>query len=350
MGYSPGLLFIVFISAVIGIMWFVWQYKHEKRSLWLGVSFLAALATSLSLVTFLLIIVSEISFFRILLIVGAVFITFIIMLFPLVLILSMLMNGIRLIEREGASFRHMLSLGFGIAYILYLCVWPILYKVSKGGFLSFLYFYLSFCFMFTLLTFALYTVTNLLNLLKIPQKKYHYIIVLGCGLKKGIEVTPLLAGRVDKGIEAYKQNKGSILVFSGGKGADEKIAESEAMKIYAMKQGVPETSILTEDKSVNTRENLLFSKQLIEENIKDMTGNLLVVTTSYHVLRALLLAKNLKIECDGRGSRTKFYFSINAFIREWIAYLVLWRKTYLSILAGGFAFIALGYIITNFKM
>lgn len=348
MRYSPSLLFIVFLSAVLGILWFVWQYQHEKRTLWLGVSFIAALTTSLSFITFVLVIISEIWFFRLLLIIGAFLVTFIFMLLPIVFIVSMLINGVRLIDREGVSFPHMLLLGFGIAFILYLCVWPILNQVTKWGFFNFLYFYLSFCFMFTLLTFALYTVTNLLNLLKNKHKKYHYIIVLGCGLKNGVTVTPLLAGRVDKGIEAYKQNRGSILVLCGGKGADEKIAESEAMKVYAMKQGVPESAILKEDRSVNTRENLLFSKQLLEISEQELSGNLLIVTTSYHVLRALLLAKNLKISCDGRGSRTKFYFTINAFIREWIAYLLLWRKTYLSILAGGFVLITLGYIVTLF--
>ncbi|HHU60778.1 MAG TPA: YdcF family protein [Natronincola sp.] len=219
-----------------------------------------------------------------------------------------------------AGLPHILSLGFGILYILYLIIWPILGNAFENRLFEFIYAYLSFCFLFTLYIFALYTITNLLNLIKVPWKKYKYIVVLGSGLKDGMEVTPLLAGRVNKGIEAHRQNEGSVLILSGGIGRDEKIPEGEAMKNYALQQGVAKSNILVECQSTTTRENLLFSQAIIEELGEE--GNILVVTTRYHVLRALLLAKNLGIKCDGRGSKTKLYFSINALVREWIANLL----------------------------
>ncbi|WP_368652950.1 YdcF family protein [Ornithinibacillus sp. 4-3] len=343
MDYFLILLSIFLLSAILGITWFILQYRKEKRSLWLGISFLFALITVLANISFPLIRISDIGFIRVMLIGGALLVGIVILLFPLVLILSMLISGIRLMRREGITLSHMLSFGFGIAYILYLIIWPLLEGTFKSTFFDFLYTYLSFVFFFTLFIFVLYTVTNMLNLLKHFRKKYQYIIVLGSGLRNGKEVTPLLANRVDKGIQAYRENPGSILVLSGGRGADEKIAEGEAMKQYALQQGVPASDILVEDKSVNTRENLLFSQQLIRRHMTINEPNLLVVTTRYHVLRALLLAKNLGIACDGRGSRTKLYFSINAFIREWIAYLVLWKKPYIIILIGAFIVIALLY-------
>lgn len=196
----------------------------------------------------------------------------------------------------------------------------------------------------------LYTITSLLNLWKNRKKKYGYIIVLGSGLLNGKEVTPLLASRVDKSIEAYFENEGSTLVLSGGQGPDEDISESQAMKNYALSKGVPEQAILMEDKSVNTEENLLFSKKLIDAKQSGAQENILVVTTSYHVLRALLLAKNLGITCDGRGSKTKLYFSINAFIREWIAYLVMWRKQYITVLVSSFVVIGLLYCFFDYLL
>jgi len=291
--------------------------------------------------------ISDIWLVEMILIAGALLVTTVFMLFPVAFVVSLLTSGMQLIRREGLSISHMLSLGFGIAYLVYLIIWPVFQGFPKSGFFDFLYTYLSFCFLFTLLIFMLYTITNLLNLVSNRHKKYRYIIVLGSGLRSGCELTPLLAGRVDKGIEAYRQNKDSILVFSGGKGDDEKIAESQAMKNYALRQGVPESAILIEDMSSNTRENLLFSRQLLEQHGAAI-ADLLVVTTRYHVLRAVLLAKTLGIACDGRGSKTKFYFSMNAFIREWIAYLVLWRKKYISILAGGFVVIGLGYLLMEY--
>ncbi len=204
-----------------------------------------------------------------------------------------------------AGLPHILSLGFGILYILYLIIRLILGNAFENRLFEFIYAYLSFCFLFTLYIFALYIITNLLNLIKVPWKKYKYIVVLG-----------------------------SVLILSGGRGADEKVSEGEAMKRYALQQGVAKSNILVEEQSSTTRENLLFSQAVIEDFAEK--GNILVVTTRYHVLRALLLAKNLGIKCDGRGSKTKLYFSVNALVREWIAYLVIWRKKYVLVLLISF--------------
>jgi Uncharacterized conserved protein len=52
--------------------------------------------------------------------------------------------------------------------------------------------------------------------------------------------------------------------MSGGKGSDEKLSEAQAMKNYALEQGIPEEDILLEDTSVNTMENLANSKKIID--------------------------------------------------------------------------------------
>lgn len=334
------------LAAALGTAWFVWQYRKEKRSLWLGVSFLGALLPILGLCAVILLMLEKLPFAWGILIVGSILLLAAVLLFPFALITTLLISGIQLIRREGFSLSHMLSLGFGVSYIAYLVVWPMLRDIRKDDFWGFLYAYLSFGSFFTLSIFALYTISSFLNLLRNHRKTYQYIIVLGCGLQNGTEVTPLLAGRMKKGIEAYRQNSGSRLVCSGGKGSDEALSEGEAMKRYAIELGIPEEDILVEEQSVNTKENLQFSYQLIQQEARGGTGNLLVVTNGYHVFRALLLAKHLGIPCDGRGSRTKLYFSLNAFIREWIAYLVLWRKKYVTVLGVSFFALGAGYLLS----
>lgn len=338
-------LFPILLAAAAGTAWFVRQYRKEKRSLWLGVSFLAALLPVLGLCAVILLI-WENPLAQGVLVVGVVAFFAAVLLFPFALITTLLISGIQLIRREGFSLSHLLSLGFGVCYIAYLVGWPMLSDMKKNDLWNFLYAYLSYVFFITLSIFALYTVSSFLNLLRNRRKTYRYIIVLGCGLMNGAEVTPLLAGRIQKGMEAYRQNPGARLVFSGGKGSGEALPEGEAMKRYAVEKGVPEEDILVEAQSVNTRENLQLSYRLIQRDAQGDTGNLLVVTNRYHVFRALLLAKHLGIPCDGRGSRTKLYFALNAFIREWIAYLVLWRKTYVTVLAVSFFVLAAGCLLS----
>lgn len=68
------------------------------------------------------------------------------------------------------------------------------------------------------------------------------IIVLGAGLK-GEEPTPLLAGRLDRGLEVYHREtargRAPVMIPSGGQGPDEVIAEGEAMRRYLADRGVP---------------------------------------------------------------------------------------------------------------
>jgi hypothetical protein len=50
------------------------------------------------------------------------------------------------------------------------------------------------------------------------------------------------------------------------------------------------------------------------------------------MLRALILAKQKDIKCVGFGAKTKWYFTLNAFIREFVGYLSLtWKKHIIAI-------------------
>lgn len=124
--------------------------------------------------------------------------------------------------------------------------------------------------------------------------------------------------------------------------------EAVAMKQYAMEMGVSEEAMTVEKESVNTKENLLFSKKIIDAVSEKDYPNILIISNRYHVFRALLTAKDLGIQSDGRGSKTKLYFALNAYIREFIAYLYYWRKRYVIGLAVGSGLILLTHIMSVF--
>src|SRR5699024_8248725 len=141
-----------------------------------------------------------------------------------------------------------------------------------------------------------------------------YFITLGAGLS-GEDVTPLLAGRIDKAIELQKKQKHGKIIFSGGQGDDEVIPEGEAMARYALDKGINPEIILKETNSDNTHQNIQYSKQIIDHDWKDNTEpKIAIVTNYYHVLRGLMQARSLGINCIGYGSHSKFYFSLNAFL------------------------------------
>lgn len=105
------------------------------------------------------------------------------------------------------------------------------------------------------------------------------------------------------------------------------------MARYAEQKGVAPEKLVVEGRSSSTEENLLFSRELMEGD----RSRVIVVTTAYHVFRALLLARRQGLECVGFGARTKWYFTLNALIREFAGYLRLtWRRhiLILALIAG----------------
>ena len=171
------------------------------------------------------------------------------------------------------------------------------------------------------------------------RRQYDYIIIHGAGLD-GPRPTPLLAGRIDKALELWnKQHQHGKFVVSGGQGADEIVSEAQAMRDYLLEKGVPAATILMEDKSTTTWENLRYSLAVIRADRTSaaaddapaggsVTSNdapadseftTAVVTSDFHVFRCAEYAHNLGIKADGIGSHTKGWYWPTAFIREFIA-------------------------------
>jgi vancomycin permeability regulator SanA len=172
---------------------------------------------------------------------------------------------------------------------------------------------------------------------KIPAFDKDYMLILGCQIKKDGTLTKLLKGRADRALEFARMQReatGKELVFvpSGGQGADEVISEAEAIRRYLLETGVPADRILPEDRSVNTEENIRNAAALIRKAAGDREAKIAFATTNYHVFRAGILANRQGVPMEGIGGRTRSYFWINAFIREFIATVYTERKTHIRVI------------------
>ena len=184
-----------------------------------------------------------------------------------------------------------------------------------------------------------------------PVYDIDYLIVLGCRIRKDGTLPPLLRGRAEAALEfarTQKEKTGKDVVFipSGGKGSDEIISEGEAVARYLRESGVSEDHILLEDRSCNTRENFAFSLDLIKERGSE-DPKIAFATTNYHVLRSGIIASNLGIKATGIGSKTKWYFWMNAFIRELIATLHHEMKLHVKFL-GFILLLVVAMVLFNF--
>ncbi|HEM4694065.1 TPA: YdcF family protein [Streptococcus suis] len=246
---------------------------------------------------------------------------------PFVLLFTLYLNGFQILKREGVRFHNFLSMGLAIALTFYLFIAPFVVQSLSGiSLLNMVFVYVGFLVSYAIIISMLYTTSSFVNLVNLFPGKLDYVVVLGAGLI-GDQVTPLLASRIEKGIAIYQKHPGSKLIMSGGQGPDELIAEGQAMANYALEKGVAAEDILIENQSTNTEENLKFSYALMKSG-----SRFALVTNYYHVFRALLLARQLKIKCIGYGAKTRFYFSLNAFIREFVGYVVMSRKAHLVVI------------------
>ncbi|MDR2754025.1 MAG: YdcF family protein [Oscillospiraceae bacterium] len=261
-----------------------------------------------------------------------------------ILVGYLLLNTVAIVRHEGRTLQHMLTflLALGIVVLL------LAERFLPNQPLRLLLFVLAGPLAYYTLHLTQFLVGTVLCNVSCPPKRQNYIIILGSGLKKDGGVTPLLAARVDKAIVFYqKQKKKGVpppkLVCSGGKGSDERRSEAAAMAAYAREQGIPAEHILLEDRSVNTLENMRFSKEIMDADATGQPYRCIYATSNYHVLRAGIFARKAGLHSNGIGGKTAFYFWTNAFLREYIAYLKLylkWNVTLASVfmLLGGGAF------------
>ncbi|MFC6464851.1 YdcF family protein [Marinilactibacillus sp. GCM10026970] len=253
------------------------------------------------------------------------------------LIIFSFFNTIKIYQKEGIRLKNSLLLVIGIG-ILFLNIARILnldqYIPTQ---LDFLFSFASFCLAYVGFFLFMFAVSSLLYQIYYPKLDKDYIIILGSGLIDGYKVPPLLQSRIKKGLNFYrkqleKNNKKAYVIFSGGQGKDERLPEAEAMAKFAKTLGLEEEQIILESQSKNTYENMKFSAEKMTSSNKKAV----FVTNNYHLLRAGIYAKRANIDADGIGARTAFYYIPNAFIREFIAFMNLYRKYHLIILSIGF--------------
>jgi uncharacterized SAM-binding protein YcdF (DUF218 family) len=105
------------------------------------------------------------------------------------------------------------------------------------------------------------------------------------------------ADRVWHAARLFKAGKAPLVILSGGMGLrpnKDTGPESEAMAIFLKDLGVPESALVLESESRNTRENAQLTKKILDErNIKKV----LLVTSALHMRSSLALFQKTGIEC-----------------------------------------------------
>lgn len=129
------------------------------------------------------------------------------------------------------------------------------------------------------------------------MKQFDIILLLGMRLYDDGTADPTTIGRVDKAAELWKKGAAPIIVASGGQGYNEyhDRTQADVMAKLLIERGVPNESIIREDKSRTTVLNVEYTKKLLGKE----RFTAAVVTTDWHMKRALLICKQRGVTAKG---------------------------------------------------
>ncbi|MDO4733216.1 MAG: YdcF family protein [Bacillota bacterium] len=131
-------------------------------------------------------------------------------------------------------------------------------------------------------------------------------IVLGAAVEDAF-VSPVFRERINHGIWLYEEGYVEQLIFTGGFGEGSSISEAAAARQYALSKFVPAESILIEESSTITEENLENAKKIMDAHGLETA---ILVSDPLHMKRAMLMAKDHGIAAVPSPTPTTMYRSL----------------------------------------
>jgi len=118
------------------------------------------------------------------------------------------------------------------------------------------------------------------------------ILVLGARVWDSGQPSGVLKDRLITGVAAYEAGASDRLLMSGDHGQED-YDEVNAMKDYALEQGIPSENIFMDHAGFSTYESVYRARDIFQ------VQTVLIVTQEYHLYRALYIARALGLNAYG---------------------------------------------------
>lgn len=143
-------------------------------------------------------------------------------------------------------------------------------------------------------------------------------IVLGAAAW-GSKPSPVFKQRIAQAVSLYQLKRVRWIIFTGGTRAADFPSEAEVGMQFALKLGVPASSMLVDTQSHTTWENLFNARALMKSNA---LKSALLVSDPLHMLRACALAQTLNMNVEPAPTPSSRFRSWGAWTK------FLWRETW----------------------
>jgi SanA protein len=133
-------------------------------------------------------------------------------------------------------------------------------------------------------------------------------VILGAAILKDGSLSPVLMDRVTKAISLYKNRNVENILVTGDNGT---LAYNEVnpVRLYLLAHGIPDKDIFLDHAGFDTYSSMYRARDIF------LAQSMIIVSQSFHLPRAVFIARNLGIDAYGVNADNGHYLLKN-YIRE----------------------------------
>lgn len=149
-----------------------------------------------------------------------------------------------------------------------------------------------------------------------PDQSCSYLVLLGAGLNGSVP-SKSLQSRIDAAAIYLQEHPQVQCILSGGQGPGEDITEAACMFRELTAMGIDPERLWLEERSTSTKENIIFSLEVIREKTGSVPQTLGVLSNEYHLYRASFFVQEQGLMPVCVSVKTdRFGLFISYYIRE----------------------------------
>ena len=148
------------------------------------------------------------------------------------------------------------------------------------------------------------------------------VVLLGCQVYHG-RPSMMLQGRIDAAYAYLAAHPEAVCVTTGGLDrTSETLTEGGCAAQALMAMGIAPERIYAEEKSFDTRENLLFAAEIIREN--SLSDRVVIASDNFHQYRGQLFARQAGLTAQSAGCFSPWFLGAGYACREVVGILATW--------------------------